>query len=112
VPYTITNPVMKEVPVTTTVQQEFPILHLTAVVWSMDALSQERHLKIAWVEGYLDGGTFVRGYEYEASFTEAEVAAKFSETSDELTVWDDQRKRYWELLAEHEPPYIPTGTFS
>ncbi len=111
-PYTVTDPETKEIPVTTTAQQQFPVLRLTTMVWGLDVDTQERQLNIGWVEGYLDGDTFVRGQEYEAVFNEAEIAAKFDGAPEESTIWDDQRKACWELLVAHDPPYVPAGTIS
>jgi hypothetical protein len=48
----------------------------------------------------------------EPSCSEVEVATKFDGVSTESNVWDDNRKRFWELLAEHVPPYIPEGIYS
>lgn len=110
--YTITSPETKQIPVTTTVEQQFPLLKLTTVVWGMNVDTGDRSLSIGWVEGYMDGGAYVRGQEYEATFSESELAAKFGETPTESTVWADDEKRWWALLSEHEPPYIPAGTTS
>jgi hypothetical protein len=109
--YTITDPETKQVAIQQIVQQQFPQLRLTSLTIAVSPTdSANISARVGWVEGYMDGDTFVAGQQFDATISKAPLRAKLDEASTEATVWTDIEKRMWELLQAAGE--VPGGTIS